>query len=119
MSVRLIAVIAVLSITFALIRFWRVRRPLDRLVHKHFAVRARHSLPRAVVEEHLELAPSFLAQATEHLINLDKDIERLTNRAKRPDGDAEAALIVLQDIRTQLVADIQWSRQVTLSRGAA
>jgi len=118
-SVPLIAVLAVLLITLGVVMSWRASRSLDRLVHKHFAVRARHSLPRAVVEEHLDLAPSFLAQATEHLINLDRDIVRLTNRAKRPDRDAEAALIALQEVRTRLVADIEWSRQVTLSRGAA
>ena len=102
-TVGVLLIISVLLIALAAVVYRRVRSSPGGLVHKHLALRARHSLLRAA-------APSFLQQATAHLINLDKDIVRLTDQAKRHDRDAEAALIVLQEMRTQLAADIQWSR---------
>jgi hypothetical protein len=119
MTPLLVPTIAILLGTLAVLAIWRVTHSLDRLIHREFRERASEDIHKMAVPHDTALAFRFYRNATGHLARLDRIIKRLAMKAQRGDADAQAALLVLQQSRKDLVSDIEWSQQFLPSKHGA
>ena len=117
-TVLVIAVVVIVSAA-AFLAHQRTARSAERAVHRHSRRDAHRSVFRIAVEQDSSLAGEFSDEAKRQLIDLDETLRGLNRRTARGDHNAQVALVVLNDTRRGLVADIEWSQHLlTPSRGA-
>ena len=98
---------------------WASRNSPHRVIRREQRQSAREHFLKVGASQDARVAAAFHEEATRHSTALGTVLKRMARRAQRGDPDAQAALVVLERMERELVADIAWAQQFLVPKGGA